>query len=64
MKMDKVFVDSEERLNLALREFEEASQAFLKCRAFYNKTLVETSCRRLMEASDNHAALKRALIEG
>lgn len=63
MKMEKVFVDSEERLNRALREFEEASQAFLKCRAFYNKTLVETSCRRLMEASDDHAALKRALIE-
>jgi hypothetical protein len=63
MKMDKVFVDSEERLNKALRDFEAASQAFLKCRAFYNKTLVETSCRRLLEASDDHAALKRALID-
>ena len=61
--MDKVFADSEERLNKALRDFEVASHNFLKCRAFSNKTLVDISCQRLLEASDAHAELKRTLIE-
>lgn len=59
----EVLAKSEEQLNKALRDFEEASQAFMKCRAFSNKTWVDICCRRLMEMSDAHAALKRALKE-
>lgn len=58
-----VLVRSEERLSKALKDFEEASQAFLKCRAFSNKTWVDITCRRLLEASDEHGRLRRALKE-
>jgi hypothetical protein len=59
--MSDALARSEERLNKALRDFEEASKTFMKCRAFSHKTWVDICCRKLLEASDEHGRLRRAV---
>ncbi len=57
--IEERLVESENALNAALHEYEAATRAFMKCRAYSNKVYADLCCQSLFEASRRHADLLR-----